>query len=211
MDDDSIREAITAACKHGCKIGAHPSYPDRQGFGRQRIQIDRLSLGNSIKHQLGTFSRIALECKASVEYIKAHGALYHEVAKDTSLAHWYWDICSSIFPHARFVGPIGASVLDYFRAAGIPVLSEGFCDRVYELDGTLRNRNDPGACISDPELAASQAERLVRDFGCDLLCVHSDTINSIEIAKAVNFRLADQEFWRPAQTNRADREGCSGS
>jgi len=188
-DVDSMRKAVIAACEYGCIIGAHPSYPDRQGFGRREIEIDRDSLEASLKDQLSIFSSIANECNAPVSMIKAHGALYHTITRDTVFARWYWALCTSIFPQARFVGPIGTSILDEFRASGIPVLGEGFCDRVYEPDGTLRSRNIAGACISDHELAAAQAERLINESKCDLLCVHSDTNNAIAIARAVSERL----------------------
>jgi 5-oxoprolinase (ATP-hydrolysing) subunit C len=188
-DQDSMREALSAACEYGCIIGAHPSYPDRDGFGRREIEIRREVLGSSLKDQLTTFSEIAKECNARVSYIKAHGALYHTVACDTSFADWYWNICTSIIPHARFVGPLGSTTLEHFRLSGIPVLAEGFCDRVYEPDGRLRARSAAGACITDQESAASQAERLIEEFKCQFLCVHSDTKNSIGIARSVHERL----------------------
>ncbi|MDF1808775.1 MAG: 5-oxoprolinase/urea amidolyase family protein [Phycisphaerales bacterium] len=189
-DQDSMREALSAACEHGCIIGAHPSYPDRDGFGRREIEIRREVLGSSLKEQLNTFSDIAKECNAKVSYIKAHGALYHAVSRDTSFAEWYWGICTSIFPHARFVGPLGSVTLDHFTSSGIPVFVEGFCDRVYESNGTLRVRSVAGACITDPEIAASQAERLIQDSSCQFLCVHSDTENAINIARSVHERLS---------------------
>lgn len=196
-DEDSMRDAITAACEHGCIIGAHPSYPDQQGFGRREIEIDRYVLGSSLKDQLNTFSKMAIECNATVSFIKAHGALYHAITRDTALARWYWAICTSIFPQVRFVGPIGTTILDEFRSSGIPVLAEGFCDRVYEPDGTLRSRSTAGACISEPELAAAQAERLIIEPKCELLCIHSDTNNAIAIAKAIRERLHSLGHLRP--------------
>jgi len=189
-DEDSMREAISAASEHGCLIGAHPSYPDRKGFGRSEIEIDRAMLGSSLKEQLTAFSKVANECDATVSYIKAHGALYHAISRDISFARWYWALCTSIFPQARFVGPIGSSILNEFKSSGISVLAEGFCDRVYESDGSLRPRNVVGACISEPELAVAQAERLINESNCELLCVHSDTNNAIEIAQAVRERLS---------------------
>lgn len=184
-DEDSMRESIEASVAHDCILGAHPSYPDREGFGRQAIDIERDTLEISLRDQLSVFSRIADECDAEVSFIKAHGALYHTIARDSSFARWYWAICTSIFPRARFVGPVGSSVLEEFREAGIPVFAEGFCDRVYESDGMLRSRSASSAYITEPQIAAEQAERLIKDTCCDLLCVHSDSENSIEIAKGV--------------------------
>lgn len=189
-DEESMRHAITAACKYGCLIGAHPSYPDRKGFGREEMVIDRETLGNSLKDQLTSFSTIAEDCNARVSYIKAHGALYHAVAHDISFADWYWDICTSIFPHAHFVGPLRSDTLDHFRSACVPVLEEGFCDRVYKSDMMLRARSTDGACIADSEIAASQAEYLINDSGCRFLCVHSDSKNAINIARSVHQRLS---------------------
>ena len=188
-NENSMREAISAASKHGCVIGAHPSYPDQQGFGRRDIKIDRRTLGFSLRNQLSTFAKIADECNSPVSMIKAHGALYHAITRDIELARWYWALCTSIFPQSRFVGPIGTSVLDEFRLLDIPVFAEGFCDRAYEKDRTLRPRSIAGACISDPELAATQAERLVNESKCELLCVHSDSNNAVAIARAVRERL----------------------
>lgn len=188
-DEESIRELITAACAHDCIIGAHPSYPDREGFGRRAIEISREDLGSSLKNQLMTFSRIADECNATVSYIKAHGALYHALARDTSIARWYWEICTSIFPHVQFVGPMSSATLDDFKSSGIPVLCEGFCDRVYEADGTLRLRSSENACITNPNTAVMQAQHLVNEMGCQFLCVHSDTANAIEIARSVFEKL----------------------
>ncbi len=188
-DEDSMRQAITAAKEHGCFIGAHPSYPDREYFGRTEMTIDQDTLGDSLREQLSSFSQIANECDARVSYIKAHGALYHRIAHDVSFARWYWDLCVSVIPHASFVGAMGSASLVDLRTAGVPVLPEGFCDRVYESDGSLRSRDLPGACITDPETATAQAERLVAESGCRFLCVHSDTQNAICIARAVDARL----------------------
>lgn len=188
-DHDSMREAIAAALEHGCVIGAHPSYPDRSGFGRRAMKIERGLLESSLLDQLNAFSEIADASEASVFFVKAHGALYHAISRDVALAHWYWACCESVFPAARFVGPFGSTALAELRASGVPVLVEGFCDRVYESDGVLRPRNVAGACISDPERAAAQAERIIRESGCDLLCVHSDTHNAIAVAQAVNERI----------------------
>lgn len=196
-DEDSMRDAILAASRHGCRIGAHPSYPDRHGFGRRMLEIDQDELGSSIHDQLSMLCKVADRCGASVSYIKAHGALYHAISNDPELAHWYWSICTSVFPQAMFVGPFGSAILDEFKSSGIPVLAEAFCDRVYEPDGMLRARSIAGACITDPALAAAQAERLIRDSGCDLLCVHSDTENAIEIARSIHERLESLGFLEP--------------
>lgn len=188
-DNESMRHAIAGAAKHGCVIGAHPSYPDRAGFGRRTMAMDRGSLARSISAQLEAMARHADDHGVAVSYIKAHGALYHDVAQDVGFAHWYWARCALVFPNARFVGPIGSAAIAALRHSGVPTLTEGFCDRVYEPDGSLRSRHAGDALIVDPEQAAAQAERLIHTHGCDLLCVHSDTPDAVEIARAVSERL----------------------
>ena len=190
-DDESMRHAIESAQQHGCVIGAHPSYPDREGFGRLSMKIDQGALARSLDAQLRAFAAHADASEATVSYIKAHGALYHDVARDIEFAHWYWARCARVFPHARFVGPLGSTALNALQRSGVPTLIEGFCDRVYEPDGTLRSRSAGGALIEVPEQAADQAIRLIREHRCDLLCVHSDTPNAIEIARAVSARLSE--------------------
>ena len=193
-DRDSMHELITQASAQDCIVGAHPSYPDRKNFGRRALDIDLGVLESSLRDQLAMFAQIVEKCSETVSFIKAHGALYHTVARDPDFARWYWDVCASVIENARFVGPFNSPALDELRAAGVPVFTEGFCDRVYEDDGTLRSRNLDCACIIDPKLAAEQAERLIRESGCDFLCVHSDTENAFDIAKAVRGRLFELAF-----------------
>lgn len=190
-DPESMQQAIGAACMKGCLIGAHPSYPDRAGFGRRTIEIDRQSLGRALHQQLTEFATIAASCGARVSFVKAHGALYHAVALDREFARWYWACCASVFPSACFVVPYGSAAHADMATEGVSVLVEGFSDRVYTQDGTLLPRTAPGACISIPDQAADQAELLVTKHGCDLLCVHSDTPNALAVAQAVRARLRD--------------------
>ncbi|MBO6513881.1 MAG: LamB/YcsF family protein [Phycisphaerales bacterium] len=185
-DESSVRELMTEASRHGCILGAHPSYPDKEGFGRRALEIDRSTLASSLQDQLRMFVEVAAGCNQQVSFVKAHGALYHKIASDTEFAHWYWELCTSVVPHARFVGPAGSRTLHEFRQSGVSVFTEGFCDRVYEEDGTLRSRNLDGAFINEPAIAAEQAEVLMKSFDCDLLCIHSDTENAIEIAREVH-------------------------
>lgn len=190
-DASSMRGAIESAQANNCMIGVHPSYPDRSGFGRRALKLERAQLEAAVIDQLSIFSEIAQVCGAPVSYVKAHGALYHTLACDMALARHYWAWCASIFPDASFVGPQGSGVLDELKELGVRVLAEGFCDRAYKSDGSLRPRTHCDALISDPQAAADQAQRLAFDMGCDLLCVHSDTPNALLIAQAVNTRLRE--------------------
>ena len=188
-DAESMSNAISLAKHQGCCIGAHPSYPDREGFGRREVQISRSELFESIRSQLSVFASIASELDASILHLKPHGALYHRVSTDQDLALGLGELMGDMFPRAAVVLPAGAPVISALRDRSISVLREAFCDRAYEADGTLRPRSRRGSVIRDPLLAADQAERLINEVGCDLLCVHSDTPDAVEIARAVSQRL----------------------
>lgn len=184
-DRDSMRSIILGADRAGCAIGAHPSYPDRSGFGRRAIAIDNDTLRASIIEQLELLKRVADSCHARVGFVKAHGALYHVIARDPMRGCWFADICDSVLDDVAVVLPLGSDVIEQVRDAGYAVLVEGFCDRGYDDRGVLIPRSQPGATITDPDEALVQTRRLLRDSACELLCVHSDSPNAIEIAQVV--------------------------
>jgi UPF0271 protein len=190
-DAQSIRETLASALDNGCLIGAHPSYPDRVGFGRRSIEIPRATLKSSLESQLEMIAKIADDLGSEIQFIKAHGALYHDVAHNAEFTLWYLDVCSSILPNVSYAFPIGSAGAQVLNTA--IVILEGFCDRTYESDGTLRDRSREGALITDPHLASQQTERLICEEGCRMLCVHSDTPGAIEIAKRVRDQI-DADF-----------------
>ncbi len=184
-DEQLIEETIKAAVAKGVKIGAHPGYPDPENFGRVRcaITIDQ------IRTQLKFFSSVAKRCGADVNHVKPHGALYNDAAKDRSVAVYLAKAIASWKPGALVYGLRGSMMLDVFPAYNLRTVSEAFCDRRYEADGTLRSRDLPGALIVDPGLAATQAVSLVKAGGVQSLCIHSDTPNAVRIAAAVRQAL----------------------
>lgn len=188
-DDESMRVALEGAFEHHCVIGAHPSYPDRDGFGRRRTEIARADLRMSIQYQLSTIAQIAGVLGATIEFVKPHGVLYHDMASDPELASDLAGVFGRELPNAKVVLPVGSCVIESLSSKGHGIIPEGFCDRVYESDGSLRSRELLGAVITDPQVAADQCEALVINRQCRLLCIHSDTPNALTIAKAVHTRL----------------------
>lgn len=184
-DGESMRSMILGATRTGCAIGAHPSYPDRSGFGRRAITIDDDTLRASIIEQLKSLKHAADICLARVGFVKAHGALYHAIACDPVRGCWFAEICKSVFSDVAVVLPLGSDAIEQVRGSGCAVLVEGFCDRGYDDRGVLIPREQQGAMITDPVDALVQTRRLLRDSACELLCVHSDSSNAIGIARAV--------------------------
>ncbi|MCA1840976.1 MAG: LamB/YcsF family protein [Actinomycetota bacterium] len=187
-DEDSMHTAVTQALDHAVRIGAHPSYPDVQGFGRRPVVIDQLSLEADLKRQVASLIDIADSLGAKVAYIKPHGALYNEASTNMPPAS------EAIARVARFFG------LPLMVLAGSPItkdseldlITEGFIDRRYTVGGRLRSRDERDALITDPGEAIEQALGLAPEV--DSLCVHSDSLNALELLKATRACLLRAGF-----------------
>jgi UPF0271 protein len=202
-DEDTMRETVALAQKHSVSIGAHPGYPDKANFGRDPMKIEPLALIEEISAQIRSLVDIAQAEGATVRHVKAHGALYNQAAHDRDIAK---AIASGIFDDTRgaeylvFAMP-NSALLEAAKAMDLRVAREGFIDRAYERDGTLRSRKLDGALHTDPKVAAAQAVSFLRDGGVrthdgaflrmevDTLCFHGDTLGVIDIAAAVRDAL----------------------
>jgi UPF0271 protein len=197
-DEATMRATVEAAMSAGIRVGAHPSYPDRQGFGRRSMEMERSELSSSLREQIAALVDVARACGTAVRSVKAHGALYADVALGGSeyvaLAVAVAELCD---PGTALVLPSGTAAAVLARDAGLPVLEEGFCDRAYGADGALVSRQVPGSVFDDPEVAAAQALGLARDgmvtaqggeqlaLHVDTLCLHGDSPNALAMARAV--------------------------
>ena len=143
-DDDSIRRTVEVAKTHRVQIGAHPSYPDREHFGRRSLTMEPAELAASLDTQVSRLLEIAKSAGVPVVHLKAHGALYNDAAKDGALAR----LVASAAVKAgipELVGPPNSAMDTAAQAAGLRFLAEGFADRSYEPDGALTPRGLPGA------------------------------------------------------------------
>jgi UPF0271 protein len=173
---------------HGAQLGAHPSYPDRDHFGRRSIEIDGPTLAASIRSQCAALLEIAGHHGIPVTHAKPHGALYHDANRDRALADLVVDaVVVSLGPEVIIIGPPAGELVDSAHRAGVRYAREGFADRRMRDDGSLVPRSEPNALIVDPSLAAFQAKQLASDM--DTICIHGDTPNAIEIARAVRDTL----------------------
>lgn len=174
-DDASMARAVELARAAGATVAAHPSYPDRAGFGRRTMAITPAELAASVREQLGRLLRFT-----PLTIVKPHGALYHDLGRDPALARAFVDAVSTLGAPA-LVGPPGSPL----AAMGLPFLAEGFADRGYAPDGTLLPRGEPGALIDEPARAADAARVLLQRGDIDTICVHGDTPHAVAIARAV--------------------------
>jgi UPF0271 protein len=182
-DADSMRHAVEAALRSGARIAAHPSYPDRSGFGRVRMTMPPSELRASIASQCRALAEIVARLGASISAVKPHGALYH-AARAEDVAEALLEGVNDALGRVPIVGePFGALEREALRA-GFAYLREGFADRGYR-DGSLVPRGEAGALIQDPKAAAAQAVELAVRGDVQTVCVHGDTPRAVAIAEAV--------------------------
>ena len=189
-DETSMGDTVEAALTHGVSVGAHPSYPDREGFGRRHMAMAPHLLTNVLIGQLGAFGAVCHQHGAGLRSVKPHGALYSEVGKGgQAFDALRAAMRVSCLPSTRLVLPAGSAAAHLCRQQGVPMLEEGFCDRAYADDGTLVDRDQLGAVLQDPEQAARQAVKLVAGGTIDTLCVHGDSPGAVALAEAVRRAL----------------------
>lgn len=201
-DEATMRETVELARRYGVAIGAHPGYPDRENFGRDPLAMPHDDLRDEVARQIRSLRGIDHDLKIS--HVKAHGALYNQAWGDKGIAKAIVAGVKKVFPGPTDVALYAAPksvLIDIALAAGLRVVREGFADRAYEPDGTLRSRKLAGALHTDPRIAAKQALSFVRDGGVrahdgsflelavDTLCLHGDTPGAPAIAAAVREAL----------------------
>jgi UPF0271 protein len=190
-DASSMARVVAFCAAHPrTRPGAHPSYPDRDGFGRRALHTPAPALAASIAEQCAALDAIARVAGLTIEHVKPHGALYHDVAASAPLAAALLDGASQALGRPfTVVGPPRGALFEAAAARGLPYLREGFADRSRRPDGSLVPRAEPGALITDPAAAAAQALALSASGDIDTLCVHADTPGSLSIARAVRAAL----------------------
>lgn len=199
-DEESMDSTIHAAQARDVLIGAHPSYPDREGFGRSRANVSNVELEQSLLSQVRTLKRIAEARGAEVVHLKPHGALYNDAAKDRTLADLVVTICQRT-DISTLIGPLESGMKDAAHHAGLDYIAEAFADRSYEADGHLTPRSMPGAVITDEARQAEQVLRLVEEgaviartgeriaIDAQTICLHGDTPGAAEAAFALKMAL----------------------
>src|SRR5690606_4700268 len=152
-DPLTMQATVNAAIEHGVAIGAHPSLPDLQGFGRREMRISAAEAYALVMYQMGALSAFAQTRGARVTHIKPHGALYNMAARDVVLAGAIASAVHAVDPRLILVGLANSELPRAGERFGLRVAHEGFADRRYCADGSLSPRSAPGSVINDVELA----------------------------------------------------------
>jgi len=193
-DQESVHRMVELARSLEVAVGAHPSFPDRQNFGRVAMKIAPADLQRSLEEQIGLVAAVAASFGVKVKHVKPHGALYHSANSDADVAQAIANAVRTVDPSMIVVAQYGSVALECYQEAGLRTATEAFADRAYETSGVLRSRTLPGALL-DEERAVEQAKSIVLrgcvvtpdgsrlDVRADTICFHSDTPNATTIAK----------------------------
>ncbi|MDO5500601.1 MAG: 5-oxoprolinase subunit PxpA [Propionibacteriaceae bacterium] len=196
-----MRRTVALAGERGVTIGAHVSYPDRNGFGRRFLDVAPAELTADVLYQLGALDAMCRIAGTQVRYVKPHGALYTAMAHHEAQAGAVLDAIIAFDPELPVVGLPGSVVLRLASERGLMGVTEAFADRAYRPDGTLLPRSQPDSVLHDPELIAARILHLVVEGEIEAagggrvpveaatVCVHSDTPNTIAIARRVREAL----------------------
>ena len=196
-DPATMRRTVELALRHGVAVGAHPGYRDPGSFGRVALDVAREDLIRDIRAQLEALRDVAQAAGARLAHVKAHGALYNRGERDDAVATAIAEAVHGFDEGLVLFAPPGSAMERAARTVGLGVAREGFADRAYEPDGTLRSRSLPASVHADPATAAAQALGIARDrrvrtsdggeiaLAVDTLCVHGDTPGAPAIVREV--------------------------
>lgn len=203
-DPDVMAATMARAVKAGVGIGAHPGFPDLQGFGRRRMSLKPDEVRHLVAYQLGAAQAMARLAGGSVRHLKLHGALANMAAEDVSLAKAAYEGALAVDPDIIVMVITATQQQAAVEELGCRWAGEIFADRAYNDDCTLVDRSKPGAVIHDPEVAAKRVVAMVKagsiiaesgqviPAAVDTICLHGDGATAVKIAKAVRQALLDE-------------------
>ena len=201
-DPRTMRTTVKAAFAKGVAVGAHPGFPDLQGFGRRPMTLSRAEAYDSVLYQIGALAGFAHAGGGRLAHVKAHGMLYNMAAKDATLAEAIAQAVRDFDRELVFYGLAGSELIRAGQKAGLRTASEVFADRSYQDDGSLTPRSQPGAMIEDVEASVAQVKRMVLEgkvrsvsgkdvaVEADTLCVHGDQPGAVAFARRIRDELA---------------------
>ena len=202
-DWDTMAETMKRAVANGVGLGAHPGFPDLQGFGRRRMHMPPASLANLVRYQVGAAEGMARAAGGTLRHLKLHGAMANMASEDEAMARTCYEAALSVAPDLIVMVLAGTAQEKAARTLGCPIAHEIFADRAYNDDATLVDRSQPGAVIHDPALAGQRMVEMVREGAIitasgtriethiDTICLHGDTAEAVDIARTVRQTLKD--------------------
>ncbi|KQV60574.1 hypothetical protein ASC95_03770 [Pelomonas sp. Root1217] len=196
-----MQTTVVAALERGVAIGAHPSYPDRENFGRSEMQLAPADVKADLIYQIGALDALVRAAGGRLHHVKPHGALYNQAARDPELASAIAAAVFDVNPALAVYGLAGGELLKAAERAGLRAVAEVFADRGYRADGSLVPRSQPGAFVEDTAQAVARTLRMVREgvvqavtgeivpLQAQTICLHGDGAHALAFARALNQAL----------------------
>lgn len=199
-DQDQMEKTISLCLEHQVAVGAHPSFPDRENFGRTKMHLPAAQLAEIIEEQITLMAGICHRLGARLNHVKPHGALYNMAASDPELAKIIVTEIRKFDSSLILYGLSGSIMAGVAYEAGLKFFHEVFADRTYQADGTLTPRSNSNALISEPDAAADQAYHFAKGLPvyvegqplylrADTICIHGDGPDAVGFLKAIQFRF----------------------
>jgi len=196
-DSLTMQATVCLAKQHGVAVGAHPGWPDLQGFGRREMSLSPEETEALVLYQVGALAAFAKAEGVELRHVKPHGALYNQSARERGLAVAIARAVKRFSRDIVLVGLAGSRSVEAAQGLGLRVLNEGFPDRGYTSEGTLIPRGQPGAILASVEEVAAHAVHLAangiqfdgRRVRVDTLCLHGDNVHAAENARRVREAL----------------------
>lgn len=204
-DPSTIRKTVELAIEKGMAIGAHPSYPDLQGFGRRNMSLSANEVYDVVLYQVSALKGICEASGGALHHVKPHGALYNQAAGSADLSNAIARAVRSIDAGLFLYGLSGSLMISEAEKLGVRTASEAFADRTYQTDGTLTPRSKPNALISDHKEAISQALGMILEgratsisgaavqVKADTICLHGDGEHAVDLARSLREAFADRD------------------
>jgi 5-oxoprolinase (ATP-hydrolysing) subunit A len=200
-DSASILRSIRDAKECGVSVGAHPSFADRENFGRKELTLKPAEIFSLVTYQLGAFSALAGAAETRMNHVKPHGALYNMAARDRQIAEAIVSAMVVVDPYLILFAPANSELERAGKAEQFNVVCEVFADRNYQSDGSLVPRSRPDALLKDPQAAAKRILRMLQegkvesveghdvDIRAETVCVHGDTPGAVDFVRVLRSEL----------------------
>ena len=201
----TIEKAIALANDNGISIGAHPSYPDKENFGRKSMAMPIADLIPILAEQISKVDSLCKAAGTNLHHIKPHGALYNDIAKDRGLAIAVLQFCKEMYPDTIIYGMANSVVIDICKNLDLTVWPEAFADRNYDNHNTLSPRANQAAIIQKPQHIKNKLDQLLNYKLIDIqakehhvqpktICLHSDTESAVELAEIIHTHLTENDI-----------------
>ncbi|MBC7828103.1 MAG: LamB/YcsF family protein [Chitinophagaceae bacterium] len=200
-DTDTTQQLIAAAIPRNIAVGAHPSFPDRENFGRKEMNLDEKDLYRIIYQQIEFIAGVALSKGVRIQHVKPHGALYNMAARDHRLAFILCSAIQSYDEDLMIYGLSGSELITVADCMGLRSCSEVFADRTYQDDGSLTPRSSSNALIEDESQSLEQVLEMIiqgtvtsvqgmkKSLKAETVCIHSDGKHALKFAKTIHEAL----------------------